>query len=96
MSDEQINNVNVLSQELLPTPAEVKRALPLTPEVEATVLNGRETIQNILTRDDPRLFVVVGPCSIHDARAALEYAERLRTLQVAMVAAAHMKVAVVA
>jgi len=80
MPDRQIDNINVISRDLLPTPEEVKQALPLTPAVEAVVLEGRETLKRILDRQDPRLFVVVGPCSIHDTKAALEYATRLKAL----------------
>jgi 3-deoxy-7-phosphoheptulonate synthase len=80
MSDKQVNNVNVLSQELLPTPEQVKRALPLTERAERTVLAGREAVRRILDREDHRLFVVVGPCSIHDLAAAREYAQRLKKL----------------
>ena len=76
----RINNVNVQSQELLPTPEQVKRALPLSPGAMQTVVTGRATVRNILARRDPRLFVVVGPCSIHDVRAAGEYADRLQAL----------------
>ncbi len=80
MSDQQLNNINVLSQDLLPTPAVVKQALPLSEVAEQTVLAGRETIQQILDHDDQRLFVVIGPCSIHDPDAALVYAEKLQKL----------------
>ena len=80
MSEEPLSNVNVLSQELLPTPEQVKSALPLNAPTEASVLAGRAAIQRILDRQDPRLFVVVGPCSIHDIKAAHEYAARLKKL----------------
>ena len=80
MSDQQLNNINVLSQDLLPTPAAVKKALPLTSSAEQTVLQGREIVHQILDRKDPRLFVVIGPCSIHDPDAAMVYAERLQKL----------------
>ncbi len=75
-----INNVNVASQDVLLTPEEIKQRLPLSDDAEATVLNGRQTVQRILDRQDPRLFVVVGPCSIHDVAAARDYALRLKTL----------------
>ncbi len=75
-----INNLNVLSQDLLPTPQQVKTALPLTEDAQRTVLRGRETVRCILDRQDHRLFVVVGPCSIHDIKAAKEYAARLKQL----------------
>ena len=80
MNDQQLNNINVLSQDLLPTPAVVKQALPLSSVAEQTVLTGRDTVQQILDHDDPRLFVVIGPCSIHDTDAALVYAEKLQKL----------------
>jgi 3-deoxy-7-phosphoheptulonate synthase len=50
---------------------------PVSEAVSATVSNARQTIHNILTGDDDRLVIVVGPCSIHDPKAAREYAERL-------------------
>jgi len=76
----QIHNANVVSQDLLPTPDAVKAQLPLTNDIESVVLRGRETVRNILSHKDHRLFVVVGPCSIHDTDAALEYAARLKKL----------------
>jgi 3-deoxy-7-phosphoheptulonate synthase len=79
MSD-QLYNVNVASSELLPTPAEVKQELPASPRAQQCVLGARAVIRDILDRRDPRLFVVVGPCSIHDLDAAREYASRLRGL----------------
>jgi 3-deoxy-7-phosphoheptulonate synthase len=79
MSD-RLNDVNVLSSELLPTPAAVKGRLPLPAAGEEFVYRSRETIRAILERRDPRLFVVVGPCSIHDVDAAKEYATRLKAL----------------
>jgi 3-deoxy-7-phosphoheptulonate synthase len=78
--DSQLHNVNVVAKTDLPTPAEVKAALPAGPEIERAVLEHRRTLQAILDGRDPRLFVVVGPCSIHDLQAAHEYAERLKAL----------------
>ncbi|KAF0193116.1 MAG: 3-deoxy-7-phosphoheptulonate synthase [Gammaproteobacteria bacterium] len=80
MTLEQLNNVNVVSQELLPTPERIKQQLPLTDKAMTTVLKGRDTVQRILDREDHRLFIVVGPCSIHDLDAAREYAARLKQL----------------
>jgi len=77
---DRLYNVNVLASELLPTPEEVKRALPLTTRASETVFKARGVIRDILDRKDPRLFVVVGPCSIHDLAAAREYAQRLAPL----------------
>jgi 3-deoxy-7-phosphoheptulonate synthase len=76
----RLYNVNVAAAEPLPPPDAVRRELPLTARAEATVASARETLEAILARRDPRRFVVVGPCSIHDVSAAREYAERLLAL----------------
>lgn len=62
----------------LTAPETLINELPVSEAVSATVSNARQTIHNILTGDDDRLVIVVGPCSIHDPKAAREYAERLR------------------
>ncbi|PWG65228.1 3-deoxy-7-phosphoheptulonate synthase [Sediminicurvatus halobius] len=80
MSDAPIDNLNVLAQELLPTPAEVKGRLPLSARARETVEQGRNVVQDILDGRDPRLLVVIGPCSIHDVEAAKDYARRLKAL----------------
>jgi 3-deoxy-7-phosphoheptulonate synthase len=77
---DQLQNVNVASSDLLATPEEVKRRLPLTTRAGETVIKSREIVRAILERRDPRLFVIVGPCSIHDVVAAREYATRLKGL----------------
>src|SRR5574343_62112 len=64
----------------MPPPAEILTKLPLTAGAETTVTQGREVLRNILDRKDHRLFVVVGPCSIHDPVAGLDYARRLKAL----------------
>jgi len=79
MSD-AIYNVNVVSQTDLPPPSAIKAELPMSKAAADTVLRSRRTLQNIIDGRDPRLFVVVGPCSIHDVRAAMEYAGRLKAL----------------
>ncbi len=67
---DQLQNVNVISSDLLATPEEVKRRLPLTAAAGDAVYRSREAVRAILERRDPRLFVVVGPCSIHDVAGA--------------------------
>ncbi|MEI7808397.1 MAG: 3-deoxy-7-phosphoheptulonate synthase, partial [Verrucomicrobiota bacterium] len=58
------------------------KALAPTPEaVTATVAQARDRVIRILNQEDPRLLVVIGPCSIHDEKSALEYATRLSKLQ---------------
>jgi 3-deoxy-7-phosphoheptulonate synthase len=80
MTQERLHNVNVASSELLPTPDQVKQALPLSRAGEDFVYLSRQALRRVLDGQDPRLFVVVGPCSIHDPAAAREYALRLRKL----------------
>ncbi len=75
-----LTNVNVASQETLASPLRLARSLPLGPVASASVLRSRRTVQAVLDRSDPRLLVIVGPCSIHDVDAAREYARRLRAL----------------
>ncbi len=73
-------NINVAALEVLPTPEEIKQRLPLSETAANAVFQARETIKRILDRQDPRLFAVVGPCSIHDVVAARDYARRLKVL----------------
>ena len=61
----------------LSPPRAVKTALPATDAVTATVLAGRERVSAIVEGRDPRLLVVVGPCSIHDPDGALDYATKI-------------------
>ena len=75
-----LENLNVVGLDPMPTPADVHARAPLTEAAAATVARGREALRAILERRDPRLFVVVGPCSIHDPLAALDYATRLARL----------------
>ncbi len=80
MPETRLTNVNVVSQDILITPEQLKKEIPLTEVARESVIEGRETIKNILDRKDDRLFVVVGPCSIHDVEAAKDYAKRLKAL----------------
>jgi 3-deoxy-7-phosphoheptulonate synthase len=61
-------------------PSSLSFALPITDAAADTVNLGRGSVRRILAGEDPRLLVVVGPCSIHDPAAALDYARRLRDL----------------
>lgn len=65
---------------LLPTPAELRASLPLSTKVQAQIDQHREAIRRVLHGEDPRTLVVIGPCSIHDEVAALEYGEKLKKL----------------
>ncbi|WP_151710497.1 3-deoxy-7-phosphoheptulonate synthase [Acinetobacter brisouii] len=75
-----IDDINIQSIQPLVTPAQLKEELPLSEQAYQTVLKGRDTIRKILDGEDKRLFVVIGPCSINDPKAAHEYAERLKAL----------------
>jgi 3-deoxy-7-phosphoheptulonate synthase len=77
---QQTENLNVIAFDLMPSPDEVKDRLPLSEDAAASVLRGRRAVEDILEGKDRRLFVIVGPCSIHDPVAALDYARRLREL----------------
>jgi 3-deoxy-7-phosphoheptulonate synthase len=80
MSNNEVHNVNVASQDILITPEKLKSALPMSESIQATLAASRGTIEAILDRQDHRIFVVVGPCSIHDPAAAMVYARRLKAL----------------
>jgi len=62
------------------SPQELKEKFPLPEDSAATVVESREVIKRILVRQDERLLAVVGPCSIHDYKAAIDYARRLHAL----------------
>jgi 3-deoxy-7-phosphoheptulonate synthase len=81
MNNSLLENVNVTSFDSMPTPEELHERLPLSERAAGVVMQGREALRQILDRKDPRLFIVVGPCSIHDPKAGLEYARRLKALQ---------------
>lgn len=74
------DDLNIRSLRPLIAPEALKRELPLSPPASEHVVTGRRAIRDILERRDPRMLVVVGPCSIHDEKAALDYAERLARL----------------
>lgn len=80
MADLPIDDLNIASNEALITPEQLKQELPLTATAHKTVAEGRQVVRDILDGKDHRLFLVIGPCSIHDIKAAHEYAERLQKL----------------
>lgn len=80
MSVAQTENLNIASFDHMPSPDEIKARVPLSERAAASVLAGRKALCDILDRKDDRLFVVVGPCSIHDPVAGLDYARRLKAL----------------
>ncbi|MBV1878409.1 MAG: 3-deoxy-7-phosphoheptulonate synthase [Pseudomonadales bacterium] len=80
MTNIQLDDLNVLSEETLITPDQLKARVPLSDTALATVSSSRANIKKIIDRTDQRLVIVVGPCSIHDLDAAMDYAERLKKL----------------
>jgi 3-deoxy-7-phosphoheptulonate synthase len=79
---ERLENLNIESAQVLTTPDQLKARLPATETARESVQAAREAVRAILARQDHRLLVVVGPCSIHDVDAAREYAHRLKALSV--------------
>ena len=75
-----INNINISSIDQILTPDSVKNLFPMTEEDTDFVHDARNTIKNILSGTDKRFMVIVGPCSIHDTEAAMEYAKKLKVL----------------
>lgn len=75
-----LENLNVVSQDTLLSPSQLHEDIPAGPQATQTVNKARHALAEILSGRDPRLLVVVGPCSIHDTVAAMEYAQRLKAL----------------
>ena len=73
-------DVNVSSNNALIRPSELEQRIPLSTAAESSVLEGRRQLEAVLNGNDDRFAVIVGPCSIHDQSAALDYAKRLKPL----------------
>lgn len=80
MSEHSTENINIASYTTLITPEELKQRLALRDKTLTNIQNNRQLIRDILDRKDHRIFIVVGPCSIHDVNAAMDYATRLKKL----------------
>ncbi len=81
MNDTTIRDVRILESQALLSPDEMAELYPVTEAAARTVMTGREEVQRIIRREDDRFLVVIGPCSIHDAESAIEYATRLAVLR---------------
>ncbi|MDY4279719.1 MAG: 3-deoxy-7-phosphoheptulonate synthase [[Pasteurella] mairii] len=77
---DSIHNVNIVNEKVLITPKELKEKLPLPAALRSQIEKSRQEIADIIHKKDPRLLVVIGPCSIHDPLAAIEYAQQLKVL----------------
>jgi 3-deoxy-7-phosphoheptulonate synthase len=71
------DDVRITGMQEVIAPEQLMQDLPISDEISSLVFSTRQDISNIIHRRDPRLLVVVGPCSIHDPDAALEYTRRL-------------------
>lgn len=80
MTNPLVENLNIESTETLVTPNSIKKDLPISNKAIEVVKNSRQVIRNILNKQDHRLFVVLGPCSIHNTEAAKDYALKLKEL----------------
>ena len=76
----EVDNLHIIGHEELASPAALKSEFSLEGKALETVRDGHRSVKGILDHEDPRLIVVVGPCSIHSPVEALEYARRLKTL----------------
>jgi 3-deoxy-7-phosphoheptulonate synthase len=78
----KVDDERILAVETLPPPEQLIRFFPVAGgPIEGFVAASRDKVRRIVHGDDDRLLVVIGPCSVHDPRSALEYAQRLATLR---------------
>jgi 3-deoxy-7-phosphoheptulonate synthase len=77
----QTDDLRIKAIKELSPPAQIHTELPITELAAATVYEARQTIHRILHDEDDRLLVIIGPCSVHDPQAALDYAKRLQPLR---------------
>src|SRR5688572_5457610 len=77
---QKTQDLRVAGTKRLQAPAALKRALPMTERANQTVVEGRVAVQNILAQRDRRFLVIVGPCSIHNPKGAMDYAKRLASV----------------
>jgi len=80
MQASRLNDIHINAEEVLITPDTLQEKLPLSEQGKQFIQQARTTIANIIHKQDPRLLVVCGPCSIHDVVAAKEYANKLKQL----------------
>jgi len=78
------DDLRIIETQELSTPEDVRTELPITEFSAKTILDSRKTIENILDEKDDRIFVVIGPCSIHDPVAAMDYAKKLKKISQAV------------
>ena len=79
--NKKTDDLKIASMKELIEPIAIINEIPMSDKATSTVLTAREEIIKIITKQDKRIVVVVGPCSIHDVDAAIEYATRLMKLK---------------
>ena len=77
----QIHNKNIESETVITSPIELRQQISVSSQGKENILSSRKTVEDIFLGNDDRLIVIVGPCSIHDIKAAKEYALKLQSLQ---------------
>ena len=77
----QIHNKNIESESVITSPIDLKKIISVSEQGKENILSSRKTVEDIFLGNDGRLIVIVGPCSIHDIKAAKEYALKLQSLQ---------------
>ncbi|WP_300179519.1 3-deoxy-7-phosphoheptulonate synthase [uncultured Aliivibrio sp.] len=80
MKKSELSNINISDEQVLITPQELKNKIPLSDSARQFIQQSRQIISNIIHKEDHRLLIVCGPCSIHDIDAAKEYAKRLKVI----------------
>ncbi len=80
MTMQQTKDLRIIGTKEIQSPEALMQELPLSEQAAALITDTRQQIYNVLDGKDDRLVVIIGPCSIHDTGAALEYADRLRQL----------------
>ncbi|MGF1910482.1 3-deoxy-7-phosphoheptulonate synthase [Vibrio kasasachensis] len=80
MQKSELSNVNIIEEQVLITPDELKAKLPLSDSARQFIQQSRQTISDIIHKKDQRLLIVCGPCSIHDVEMAKDYARRLKSI----------------
>jgi 3-deoxy-7-phosphoheptulonate synthase len=78
---ERTENLNIVEFKPLITPDGLKKQLPVTDRISSVVAESRQAVKNILGNKDTRRLVITGPCSLHDTKATLAYADKLAVLQ---------------
>ena len=80
MNKQSLENTHITSEQVLTTPHELKKLIPLSDAGKSYIADAREIISNIIHGKDHRLLVVTGPCSVHDIKSVKEYALKLKKL----------------